>query len=73
MNPPKSTSCPFCHSPNIRQRHRTHDWRCERCGELFPRPHSDKKPHSGSGQFAGLSYRHQLARDILNEHERSRK
>ena len=73
MNPIKATSCPYCRSPNIRVRHNTHDWRCERCGNIFAQPFSTSRRHrEGSGVIAGPTYGHQLAREILAQHEREK-
>ena len=62
--------CPMCGSVDIRQR--VAHWRCECCMALFARPKQpgEQRTKSGSGQVAPLSYRHQLARQILNSMEK---
>lgn len=69
----KSNACPYCRSTSIRERRNTGDWRCERCGHIFRDPSSKRQfSRNGSGVIAGPTYGHQLAREILAEHERDR-
>lgn len=66
----KHIFCPRCAASDIRQRR--DDWVCNRCGSDFkaPRKETPDPPGNGSGQIAGPTWRHQIARDILPSNER---